>query len=82
MSQRGGAAADQHQRLSSIRDAERRVTVCAECLKASCWHGVFMCDKSDNADVTTRTVRELDALGFEHPEHYSAARVREVEGGA
>lgn len=80
MSRRGGVAVDQHQRLSSIRDAERRVTVCAECLKASCWHGTHMCDKSVNADLTTRTARELDALGFEHPSHYSPARVREVCG--
>lgn len=71
---------DQGGRLGALRDAERRVTVCAECLKASCWHGVFMCDLSFRADITTRTVRELDALGYEDPSHYSTERVREVEG--
>ena len=78
MSAQGG---DQAARLAAVRDAARVVTVCAECLKASCWHGVHMCDKAQHADTTTRTVRELDALGYEHPEYYSAERVREVEGG-
>lgn len=59
----------------------RAVTVCAACLRASCWHGTFLCDASDTADVTTRTVAELDALDREHPDYFSAARVREVEGG-
>jgi hypothetical protein len=77
MTRQGG---DQAPRMTAQRDADRRVTVCAECLRASCWHGEFMCDKSRGADVTTRTVRELDALGYEHAEHYSSARVREVEG--
>jgi hypothetical protein len=61
-------------------DPNRRVTVCAECLRASCWHGEFMCDRAEMADVTERTVAELDALGLEHPERYSAEKVREVCG--
>lgn len=53
------------------------VTVCAACLTASCWQGRFMCDEAYDADITTRTVAELDQLGREHPENY-----RRVEADA
>lgn len=62
------------------RDTTRRITVCDACLTASCWHGTFMCQKSDEAGTTTRTVAELDQLGREHPSHYGAQREREVCG--
>jgi hypothetical protein len=41
---------------------------------------VFMCQHARNAGVVERTVAELDALGYEHPDHYSAEQVREVCG--
>jgi hypothetical protein len=50
-----------------------KVTVCAECLRASCWHGEFMCEKARHADVTVRTVRQLKQLGREHPSHWIGA---------
>jgi hypothetical protein len=72
---------DQRERLSSFQDGKSRsIRVCAECLRASCWHGTFLCDKARGADTTTRTERELDELALEHPSHYAAARVRLVEG--
>jgi hypothetical protein len=72
---------DQRLRLSSFADGKSRsITVCAECLRASCWHGTFLCQKAREADVTTRTERELDELAREHPSHYAAARVRLVQG--
>lgn len=74
-------ARDQHARLTSSKEGgSREVTVCAECLTASCWHGTFMCDGARGAGTTTRTVAELDALAAEDPSHYSAERVRRVEG--
>jgi hypothetical protein len=72
---------DQRDRLAAVRDALRPVTVCAECLTAACWHGVFMCAKAKGADTTTRTVRELNELALEHPSNYSAKAVRRVHGG-
>ncbi|MEY4548961.1 MAG: hypothetical protein RL685_5156 [Pseudomonadota bacterium] len=56
------------------------MVVCGVCLTACCWHGVFMCQHARNAGVVERTVAELDALGYEHPDHYSAEQVREVCG--
>jgi hypothetical protein len=61
-------------------EGDRVIVVCAQCLTASCWHGEFMCDGSDVAGITTRTASELDALNREHPEHYSAEKVRKVCG--
>lgn len=56
----------------------RKVTVCSNCLTASCWHAVFMCDASRMASTVERTVAELDAMGREHPSNYTVERVREM----
>ena len=45
------------------------VTVCSECLKASCWQGIFMCDEAHGADTTTRTRRQLVELGYENTDY-------------
>ncbi len=45
------------------------VTVCSECLKASCWQGVFMCDEARGADTTTRTRKQLMDLGYENTDY-------------
>lgn len=58
----------------------RKVTVCASCLQASCWHGEFYCDKYRTADITEKTVDELDALGLEHPSNYSIEKINKVYG--
>lgn len=48
-----------------------KVTVCSECFCASCWQGIFYCDKSKEASTTTKTVGQLRALGpLESPEHW------------
>jgi hypothetical protein len=51
------------------------ITVCAECLQASCWHGEFMCENAENADITQKTVKELRELKknndwWENEEHW------------
>jgi hypothetical protein len=52
----------------------RTVTVCDACLTAACCHGSSPCDRYRTSGTTTRTVAELDGLGFENPGHYSAVR--------
>ena len=49
------------------------VTVCAECLTASCWHYKFVCEKYRTADIVQKTVAELMELGREHPDNWSHA---------
>jgi hypothetical protein len=46
------------------------ITVCAACLQASCWQGIFMCQQSQNANIIQKTRRELKALGREHPSYW------------
>jgi hypothetical protein len=46
------------------------VTVCSECHQASCWLGIFMCDKARNAGTVELCVGDLNALRLEHPEYW------------
>lgn len=55
--------------LAKVREkgkADDLVTVCAECLRASCWQGLFMCDKAGSAGTVQKTRAELAALDKEH----------------
>lgn len=49
----------------------KRIPVCSDCLQASCWQGIFMCDNSKNAGVVYRTKRELRKLKREHPSYWN-----------
>lgn len=49
---------------------DRKVTVCAECLQASCWREAFMCDDAQWAATVNKTVRELTELGYENPQYW------------
>ena len=65
-----------------MKDDDRRVTVCAECLQASCFQGEFYCDKARTAGVTRRSVRELRELALEHQSYWAADRIARIEGRA
>lgn len=56
------------------------VTVCAECLTASCWHGEFMCQKAKGAGLVTKRASELRALDREHPDNFSCDNIELVTG--
>jgi hypothetical protein len=68
------------QAAAAAHPKSRKVNVCSACLTASCWHGTFPCDSHKQAGLVERTVAELDAMGREHPSHYSVEKVREVCG--
>ena len=53
---------------------ERLVTVCAACLQASCWLGVFYCDDYRTANVARKSVKELRTLGLEHEDYWRPER--------
>lgn len=62
------------------------VTVCDACNTASCWHGVFMCQRAKTAGVVQIKASDLRRMNLEHPENYSRAtitstcgRVQEIE---
>lgn len=49
---------------------ERTVTVCAECLQASCWQYEFCCDDYKTAGLVEKTLTQLKALDLESPEYW------------
>ena len=49
---------------------ENLITVCADCLKACCWQGIYMCETSFNADIMYKTKEELEKLNLEHPQYW------------
>jgi hypothetical protein len=51
--------------------AETTITVCSECLQASCWQGEFYCDSAKTAGTVEKTRAELEALALEHPDYWS-----------
>lgn len=50
------------------------VTVCSECLRASCWTGEFMCEHARSAGTVERRASDLRELNREHPSYYSRER--------
>jgi hypothetical protein len=49
-----------------------KITVCDACLRACCWQGEFMCDYSDMASTTERSVAQLRAGRHGENEQYWA----------
>ena len=48
-----------------MRRKERLITVCSECLKASCWQQVFCCEKFQSAGITRLAESRLRELNRE-----------------
>ena len=48
-----------------------KITVCDKCLRACCWHGIFMCDEAfePNTGTTEKTRKELIKLDREHTDY-------------
>ncbi len=59
---------------------DRIVTVCSECFRASCWHGEDFCREYRTAGTVEMTSKDLDELGLEPKDNYSAAKIAKVCG--
>jgi hypothetical protein len=46
---------------------DRQITVCASCLQASCWQGIFMCDEAECSDIIELPISKLIELDLENP---------------
>ena len=46
------------------------VTVCASCLRASCWQGSFYCEKYKTAETVEKTRGELRKLNLESSDYW------------
>ena len=53
--------------MMKAQDLTHLVTVCAKCLRASCWHGLEMCDEARGAGTVEKTAAELKQMCLEHP---------------
>lgn len=58
----------------------RTITVCAECKRATCWWGLFYCDKYREAGLVEMTVAELRKLKLEHPSYWTKESVERHTG--
>lgn len=54
----------------SDRILGRKITVCAQCLQASCWQGIFLCEAARDASTTDLSIRRLRGLAYENPEYW------------
>lgn len=56
------------------------VTVCDACMRACCWHGLFLCDASQTAGTKDVPASELRKLGAEHSSYFTRAELIRVCG--
>lgn len=58
-------------REDKSRDPRKFVTVCDNCLRASCWQGEFMCQNSKYSGTVDLPVSTLLALNLESPDYFN-----------
>lgn len=51
-----------------------KITVCAACLRASCWQGYFYCEDCKYAGVVEKTKNELKKLNLESSDYWIIPR--------
>jgi len=59
-----------------MEDDNEEIWVCTECLQASCWAGIFMCEGSQNADIKKITKGEARKLKLEHEDYINLPEVQ------
>lgn len=70
----------QAERTKADRPYDYYVTVCGQCLYASCWHRTIMCEGSRSAGTKHFRADALDLLTDEHPSNYSVRRLTMITG--
>lgn len=56
--------------LTESEKEEIKITVCDHCNTAACWWAIFMCQKSENANIKDVPIYYLEQLGAEHPDYW------------
>ena len=60
---------------SGGREVSRKyATVCGECLRASCWQGVFMCENSTTVESYQIDIEYLRSRNLEHPSYWESGQ--------
>ena len=60
--------------MSDLKDIDL-ITVCDNCLCASCWQGIFFCENYMTAGTVEKTVGELKKLNRENPDYWKKTKV-------
>jgi len=53
------------------------ITVCSECKRASCWLGLFLCEKAHSASTIEVSIEQLQEWKLEHPDYWDHAKFRQ-----
>lgn len=58
----------------SEKEKKETVTVCAKCLRSSCWQGIFYCDSALTEKIKTKemTIDKLKELNLEDPDYWTS----------
>jgi epoxyqueuosine reductase QueG len=59
---------------------DKIIKVCDACLRACCWYGEFMCDKSKTAGTTNIKVKDLKRLDLENEYYWSDEKMEAIYG--
>jgi hypothetical protein len=63
-----------------MKEDKKLIEVCDKCLRASCWYGYFMCDRSFEAGTILKTREELKGLNREHFSYWDDEYLEKVYG--
>lgn len=58
------------------KNMPKEVWVCASCLTASCWAGIFYCQEYRTANIVKMPVSALRKLKREHPSYWLREEVQ------
>jgi len=56
--------------LTSGEKEEIKITVCASCYTAACWHGEFYCDKYEHSYIVAIPIYYLEQYNAEHHDYW------------
>lgn len=57
--------------IDERQPVDRLITVCASCLRASCWQYEFCCEEYKTAGTVMKPESELRQLNLEHPSWFT-----------
>lgn len=50
--------------------SQKKITVCSECLRASCWQGIFYCENYKNGGDMEVPINELEEWKLEDSSYW------------
>lgn len=63
-----------------MNPSKKKIMVCANCLRASCYYGEFYCEDYKTANTTIKTIGELRKLKLENSDYWKSETLQKVYG--